>query len=145
MTKFTFPKRVDESLAEVGVDFYIKDELGQNWGNYKLKWMDRESARGKAVWIRAAKKYKAAIKAGSITAEELGRTLLIENFLIDWDLPTQMTGGKKVAFSVEVAKEFFGQPETFWLAEKLADLAEDITNFSVVIDAEGEAVEPEKN
>jgi len=143
--KFNFPKRADESLAENGVEFKIKDELGQEWGTYKLKWMDRESARGKAIWIRASKKYKGAIKAGTITAEELGRAILIENFLIDWDLPTTMTGGKKLPYSIEAANEFFAQPETFWLAEKLADLAEDITNFAVVLDAEGEAVEPEKN
>ena len=56
-------------------------------------------------------------------AEELGRSILIENFLVDWDLPTTMTGGKKLPYSIEAANEFFAQPETFWLAEKLADLA----------------------
>ncbi|QCI92601.1 hypothetical protein [Novosphingobium sp. EMRT-2] len=149
MTKFTLPKRVDADLAISGVDFNIQDEHGQEWGTYKLAWVDTESQRGRAKLLRYDKRYKSQRKAKATNKEMLDIDYevrcLAENYLLDWTLPKEMTGGKILPFSPEAAIELLSMPETLWLANTLINKARDITNFNVITDADGESVTPEKN
>lgn len=145
MTKFTLPKRVDAELATSGVDFAIQDEHGQEWGTYKLAWLDTESQRGRAKIERFRKRYASQLKSKAMTEDQYFIRLMVDNYILDWKLPKEMTGGKVLPYSAESAFELLSQEETQWLAATLINKATDITNFNVITDADGESVTPEKN
>lgn len=146
MTKFTLPNRVDKSLAQEGTFVPIYDELGNFWGEYKLVWMDVESQRGRKFFQAAQRKFGLDRRAASDAERDAAaRKMFVNTYLVDWKLPVEMTGGKPLPYSVEVADELFSDDGTQWLLARLLQIAGDITTFAAVIDADGVAVEPEKN
>lgn len=147
MTTFNFPKRVDHKRAEAGYAHPHTDEFKQYWGTFTVRWLDYETARGRKLVERVDQRKAALAKIGRDT-EECNIISFIENYMVDWELSDEITGGKKVPFSVDEAIRFFTQDRnaTDKLIMILMAEAADITNFGYVKDIEGNALaEPAKN
>ena len=144
--KFNFPKRIDNDVAETGVLFAVKDEYGNDWGSYLIKYFDLTSTRGQLMIKRVRSRYLQKIRKGEMTEVELGKEILITELISDWKLPKEITGKANIPYSHSDAREFFNDSDSEWLVETLISFSKDITNYAPVEDAAGEILDnPVKN
>lgn len=140
MTKFKTFKRYDEATAEEGVFFNIVDEIGNEYGEFKCRYLDPHSPKTELVLKRIRQKYAAEIRSKKMTDMDAVRAVFIEGVLMDWKGVLD-ENDKPVPFSIKLAIEFFNMEENRWLLEQLSALSGDVKNFQKEADIE----EVEKN
>lgn len=122
-TKWNFPKRFDNDIAEDGIWFEVVDENGNEWGAFKCQLIDKTTQR----WKNAVARVVRERQRGNSKVEHTNADLFVEMSLLDWRLKDG--NGKAVAFSKDEAKDYFRQPEAEFVLEQLNARASDVTNY----------------
>ena len=139
-TKFKTFKRYDDETANDGVFFNITDELGNEYGEFKCRYLDPHSPQTEVVMKRIRKKYAADIRSKKLSDMDAVRAVFVEGVLADWKGVLD-ANDKPVPFSLPVAIEFFNLEDNRWLLNELSELAGDVKNFQ----AQAEVEEVAKN
>lgn len=137
--KFSIPKRYDAELADAGVWFNIVDENGNEYGEFKCRYLDEASPRTEVAYKRIRQKYAAQIRAKKLTDIEAVKVVFVEAVLMDWK-GIKDEKGKEVPYEVATALDYFSLEETRWVLLQLGKLSGDVTNFAPEI-VDVEAVE----
>jgi hypothetical protein len=128
--KFNIPKRYDADLAENGVWFNISDENGNQYGEFKCRFMDTTSQRTELALKRIRTKYASEIRSKKMGDWDSIKVVMAEGVLIDWKMKDDK--GKDIPFSIEAALEYFSLEQTRWVLLELGKLADNVTNFAAL-------------
>lgn len=129
MAKFKKHVRYDKDMANDGVWFSIIDEVENNYGEFRLRHVDRANPRTKLDFKRIQTKYQESIRSGKMTTDESQRIYFCEAVLVDWKGVLDEKG-KEVPFTVADAIEYFSDDDNLYVLERLIQLSDDIRNFN---------------
>lgn len=132
MTTFHFPARYDDTLADEGVWTSVIDEVGNDYGRFKLSLFDELTPRYRSTLERLQRKYPP--KNGKPNATYMAMTedqklilTFVELAMSDWEIKDEK--GKAIPFSKEAAKEYFADPRALFVLRELSSFARDVRNF----------------
>lgn len=132
MTTFHFPARYDETQADEGVWRTVLDEVGNDYGRFKLCLFDELTPRYRTTLERLMRKYptkngKANAAYAAKTDDQKNVEVFVELALADWEIKDAK--GKLIPFSKETATEYFNDPRALYVLRELAEFARDVRNF----------------
>lgn len=81
------PHRFDRAIAAEGVWFECVDEVGNEFGSFKLKLVDETNPLTALERTRIEKKYRLTKKKNELSADEALRLVMCEMSLCAWKLP----------------------------------------------------------
>ncbi|MFZ4165312.1 hypothetical protein [Brevundimonas sp. NPDC058933] len=140
---FSVPSRVDNQLAETGVDLNITSN-GINFGTFKVCYIDPYNPRDELKLKRIKQKYAGQLRRKELTEWDEIRITLVEANLLGWS-GVKDGKGKEVPFSVEAAHAYFSMEQTRWIMLELARRASDVETFAPETDELENAEAIEKN
>lgn len=140
MTTFKTFKRYDAATAEEGVFFKIDDEVGNEYGEFKCRYLDPHSPKTDVLMKRIRQKYAADIRSKKMSDMDAVRAVFVEGVLMDWKGVLDVND-KPVPFTLANAIAFFNLEDNRWLLNELSVLAGDVKNFQ----AQAAIEEVEKN
>lgn len=125
MSKFKRHSRFDSDLAETGVWFSVKDELGNHYGDFLCSLIDQHATHTKLRAQRATKG-RPDRQGQNTDAAKVVAELLVTLSVTDWD-GVCYADGKPVEFTRANAVEFFTE-ETF-VAQQVLEYAQNVANY----------------
>jgi hypothetical protein len=126
MSKFRKFQRFDSSIAEQGVWFVVRDELGNEYGEFLCSLIDSHAQHTNVRAQRAAKvRPDAAANKPGDAAKQIAE-LLVTMSLNHWK-GVFYADGTEVEFTPETAIEYLTE-ETF-VATKLLEYAQNVANY----------------
>lgn len=140
---FNVPSRVDNQLAETGVELNIVSN-GIDFGTYTVRYLDAHNPRDELTIKRIRQKYAGQLRRKELTPFDEARIMFVEGMLLGWK-GVKDGKNKEVPFSVEAAHAFFSLIETRWILTDLINRAGDVETFAPVIDDVEDVEAVEKN